>query len=125
MDLTVLAPSARRPRNVRPAPMDLVAHGKVRRTVVVLPGETDLPTSPALSDVLGRVFALGPRDVVIDLAEAEFLGTSSVGVLTAGQRLPKRGGRQLNFQSVSTIAAWVLDLIGLADLIDAHDGPRL
>jgi anti-anti-sigma factor len=89
------------------------------RTVVVLGGEADFSIRPDLSDALARLIAMGTGDVVIDLAELEFIDTAIVRALAMGQRLLGRRGRRLTFRSPSRLAARVLDSFGLTDLIEA------
>jgi anti-anti-sigma factor len=88
------------------------------RTVVVLRGEWDLSTRSVLADVLSRVIASGTGDVVIDLAEAEFIDTATVRAFVDAQHLLDGHGRRLSFVSPSSLARRLLDLFGLTDRID-------
>jgi len=93
------------------------------RTVVVLRAGTDVSTRPVLSDVLSRVVALGAGDVVIDLAEVTFIDTATARVLATVQQLLDRQDRGLAFRSPSRLAARVLQVFGLTDLIEAEPRP--
>jgi anti-anti-sigma factor len=121
MTLTVLRPSARTARSFRLALTTPVVHAEGKRTVVVLRGEADVSTRPVLCDVLSRVIALGAGDVVIDLAEVEFIDTATVRALAVGQQSLDGQGRKLTFRSPSRLAARMLDLFGLADLIEVRE----
>jgi anti-anti-sigma regulatory factor len=68
---------------------------------------------------LSRVIASQSGDVVIDMAEAEFIDTATVRVLAVGQQLLADRGRRLTFRSPSRLTARVLHLFGLTDLIEA------
>jgi anti-anti-sigma factor len=125
MTHTVVYPSAPTVRRIRSAPMVAVVRAEGTRTVVVLTGESDISTGPVLSTVLSRVIALHARDVVIDLAEAEFTDTAAVRVLAVGQQLLDDRGRTLTFRSPSRLAARVLHMFGLTDRIEAREAAQL
>lgn len=87
-------------------------------TVVVLRGEGDLTTLPVLVKAFARVIADNQGDVVVDLAETEFLDTASVRVIgRAGEYLRDRG-RQLTIRSASREAVMVLAVFGLSHLVE-------
>lgn len=90
------------------------------RTVVVLWGQADLATRPVLADTLSRVIALGDGDVVIDLADLEFIDTSIVRTFTVLRRFLKDRDRQLSFRTPSRLAARILQSFGLLDLVEAR-----
>ncbi len=121
MTLTVLPPSGDAVRSVRPDPMTVVVRIGRTRTVVVVRGEADFSTTPALSDALSRVSALGAGDVVVDLGELQFIDCAGARVLAAAQGLLVRGGRKLMFRSPSRLVARVLDFFELTDLIETRE----
>jgi len=88
------------------------------RTVVVLQGEVDFATRPILSDALSRVIAWRVGDVVIDLSEATFIDTAIIRALAVANELLERSGRRMTFRSPSRVAAQVMQLFGLTDLIE-------
>jgi anti-anti-sigma factor len=88
------------------------------RRIVILHGEWDFSTKSQLADLLSRVIALPTGDVVIDLAEVEFIDTATVRAFVISQQLLDRNGRMLNFRSPSKLALRLLDLFGLTDLIE-------
>jgi anti-anti-sigma factor len=62
-------------------------------TVVVPTGELDLATAPALEAALGRAFgAQGPRRVVLDLRELEFIDSSGLRTLLTARRQADQSG---------------------------------
>lgn len=89
--------------------------------VVVLREEPGRRTRPDLSDVLARVIAGGTGNVVVDLAEADLIDTASFFTLAAAARLLNGKGRQMTFRSPSELAARVLNLFGLNNLIEGQD----
>jgi anti-anti-sigma factor len=120
---TVFPASARTAQGARSV-LTAVVGTEGTRTVVVVRGEGDSSTTAVLSDALSRVIASQAGDVVIDLAEAEFIDTATVRVLAAGLQLLDRQGRKLTIRSPSRLAARVLDLFGLADLVEAREGAK-
>jgi len=118
---TLLPPSADTIRKARSAPTLAVVHAEGTRTVVALRGATDISARPVLCDVLSRVIASGAGDVVIDLTRATFIDTATVRVLATTQRLLDHQGRNLAFRSPSRLTASVLDLFGLAGLIETSE----
>jgi anti-anti-sigma factor len=120
---TVFPASARPAQGARSA-LTAVVGAEGTRTVVVVWGEADSSTTAVLSDALSRVIASQAGDVVIDLAEAEFIDTATVRVLAAALQLLDRQGRELTVRSPSRLAARVLDLFGLAYLVEARDGAK-
>ena len=89
------------------------------RTVIGLRGEWDGSTSALLADVLSRVIAGRPGDVVIDLAETAFIDSVAVDALAVGQQWLARRGRTLIFRSPSRLGAMMLEVFQLTDLIEA------
>ncbi|MDQ1373228.1 MAG: hypothetical protein QOJ09_566 [Actinomycetota bacterium] len=88
-------------------------------TVVVLHGEADLFTVPILSDTFSRVLSAHEGDVVVDLADAAFIDTSTARTFAVFRQLLHRRGHELSFRSPSRMAIRVLDLFELAELIEA------
>jgi anti-anti-sigma regulatory factor len=70
------------------------------------------------------VVASRAGDVVIDLAEVDFINTATVLAFAEGQQLLYRRGRKLTFRSPSRLAARLLDLFELSDLIEAEEGAQ-
>ncbi|HET9732946.1 MAG TPA: STAS domain-containing protein [Acidimicrobiales bacterium] len=87
----------------------------------VLRDAPDLLTRDDLGDVWVREIALGTGDVVVDLADVDFIDTDSFFTLAATARWLDRKGRRLTFRSPSGLAMRVLDLFGLSDRIDGED----
>ncbi len=62
--------------------------------VLVVHGQADLQTAPALRDALTEAIDEGARRVVVDLSDATFVDSMTLGVLLgAVKRLRARGGQ--------------------------------
>jgi len=102
-----------------------VVHAESGRTVIALRGEADISARPALCETLSQVIASGRGDVVIDLAETTFIDTAIVRTLATGQQLLERQGNSLTFRSPSRLAARILQVFGLTDLIETQEPIQL
>lgn len=88
-----------------------------RTTVVVLRGEADVATLPAMVGALARVIADSEGDVVVDLAHVEFMDTATIRAVVRARAVLVGDGRQLTLRSPSRIAARVLAVFGLTELV--------
>lgn len=89
------------------------------RTVVWLQGEHDASTAKALWETIGRAIALDDADLVVDLSGVEFMGSATVGVIIRACESLRPGARALTLRSPPRCAQRLLDLYGLAKLLDA------
>lgn len=118
MALAMLFSSPCAEHDVLSALTTVVLRAEGTRTIVVIGGEADLSTRPAVSDALSRVIATHLGDVVIDLSATSFVDTAIVRALADAQQMLYRQGRQVTFRSPSRLAARLLDLFGLTELIE-------
>jgi anti-sigma B factor antagonist len=93
--------------------------------LVSVSGEVDLFTAPELEQRVSAAVDAGAARVVVDLREATFIDSSSLGVLIgAHRRLDERGGGVVvvcdNPAIVKTLKTTGLD--GLFTLLDTLDG---
>jgi anti-anti-sigma factor len=86
--------------------------------IVVLRGEADLAAVPALVDTLARVIACFDGPVVVDLAQAEFIDSSTTRVLGRAWQFLKVRGRPLSIRSPTRTAIRLLGFFGLSQLIE-------
>jgi anti-anti-sigma factor len=96
------------------------------RTVIWLRGEHDISTVAELSGTIARAIASDDADLVVDLADVEYMGAATVGVLLRAREILRTRSRSLVLRSPSTCARRVLELCGHADLLDrrfANDPP--
>ncbi len=60
---------------------------------VIVVGEVDLATAPELKEALTEVIESGARGVLVDLSDATFIDSTTLGVLMgAVRRMRQRGG---------------------------------
>ena len=118
MTLTALPSSAGSLHSVRFGLMTATAHAEGTRTVVVLRGEADYATTHALADILSWVTAWRCDDIVVDLADLNFIDTATVSVLAECRLLMEQSGRKMMFRSPSSLAARLLSVSALTDCIE-------
>lgn len=89
------------------------------RTVVWLDGDHDIATLSLLADLLDAAMRADDRDIVVDLSGVTFLSAGTVGGLVEFRSALARQSRNLLLRSPSRPARRVLDLCGLAGLLEA------
>lgn len=89
--------------------------------VVWLRGEHDLSTVPELSAALTQAITLDDFDVVVDLADVEFVDASIVGVFLRARELLRARSRCLVFRSPPLCVRRVLELCDNEDLLAAAE----
>lgn len=126
MTLTVLPPSSHLSPNARGGCTTPAARVDIEgtRSIVVLRGSVDFFTTLAVSDLLSGLTDSATGDVVIDLGEVDFVDAAAATAFVTAQQLLACQGRQLTFRSPSSLAARVLDVFGLAGVIETGDEVR-
>lgn len=89
-------------------------------TVIALRGEADVAALPVVADALVRVIVHQQGDVIVDLAETEFIDTATLRSLLRAREVLEWGGRRLTLRSPSRIADRVLAVFGLSHLVSAQ-----
>lgn len=79
-----------------------------RRTVILLRGEQDLSTAPALDSALRHVSAGGAADLVVDLSGVEFMDAAIVAVLFRARDQLRQRARDLDLRDPSPFARRIL-----------------
>ena len=88
--------------------------------IVRLAGELDLYNAPAVRKALIEAAAGGPKRVIVDLSEVEFIDSTALGVLIEVRtRLPDRKGFLLAGPGLETRRA--LEISGLDRHFAVHD----
>lgn len=91
------------------------------RTVVQLRGEIDTYTALQLRDRLADLIDNGHREIVLDLAQIDFLDSTGIWtIVRAHKRLTSHGGR-LVLRSVSPSLRRLLDVTGVPELVIIED----
>ncbi|MDE3008851.1 MAG: STAS domain-containing protein [Acidobacteriota bacterium] len=80
-------------------------------TLVVRPeGRLDLVAAPELREIVAKSIAGGVVNVVVDLAEVDFLDSSGLGALVTGLKSTRQAGGNLRIARAPEQALIVLDL---------------
>jgi len=87
-------------------------------TVVSLRGELDAAALYSLAETFGDAMTLDDSDVVIDMADVDFIGAAWIGALVRSRASLEAEDRALTVRSPSRVANRLLDLCGLSYLIE-------
>ena len=89
------------------------------REIVVEPvGEVDVLTAPALGGLLGALIDGGQTEIVLDLANVDFLGAAGLGVIAVISTRLRSRGRSFSIRSPSPFIRQILDISAMTGLID-------
>jgi anti-sigma B factor antagonist len=100
-----------------PGPLRLDVAGDPDRPLVVVGGELDLATAPALRDRLLAVIDDGAVGITLDLRDVSFVDSSGLGVLVgAHKRLREATGGSLTVVGPQDAVRKVFDITGLGPL---------
>ena len=97
--------------------LDVVMFTEGATTIVALRGEADIATLPVVVDALARVIADRDGDVVVDLAQTDFMDTAALRAVLVAREELHAGERQLTLRSPSRIAVRLLGVFGLSHLV--------
>lgn len=98
-----------------PTPEGVTVEQVDDRAVVHVRGEVDIATSPALDDVVEQTLARGARQVVIDLADVTFMGSSGLASLLRAHRRAAEEGSEVLLRRPSRAVSDVLDMTRLRE----------
>jgi anti-anti-sigma factor len=94
------------------------APGLDREAIIIwVRGEHDIATRAGLSQAITDAAALDDADVFVDLSAVTFMDASTVGTIVGGRNLLRSFSRSLAVRAPSVRARRVLDLCGLAHLV--------
>ncbi len=93
-------------------------------TVVELRGEFDTAALNSLVDTFDEAITQDAFDVVIDLADVEFIGAGWIGTLVRSRARLEMQHRELTLRSPPQVVHRLLDLCGLGYLIEPVLGSR-
>jgi anti-sigma B factor antagonist len=89
--------------------------------VIKLQGEVDLYAAPELKDHVNGAIESGKTKLVLDLTEATFIDSTTLGILVSGmKRLRPRGGMLAVLCPDPTMAR-IFDITGLNRMFSVHD----
>ena len=95
-----------------------------RAAVIVVSGELDLASGPALEDELARVCATGIELLVLDLRELEFMDSTGLSILVKANQRAADAGRRFGLVKGSRQVQRLLDLTGVAERLTLVDAPE-
>ena len=106
------------------AGLDVLMSAEGAITVVALRGEADVATVPVVVDALARVISDQDGDVVVDLAQTDFMDTAALRAVLRAREELHGGERQLTLRSPSRIAGRLLAVFGLSQLVRPGPAPN-
>jgi len=87
------------------------------RAVLVISGELDLATAPAVGEALDELWQLGWSEVVLDLAAVSFVDSTGLGTLLALFDAAESDGRRLAVGRTCPSLERLLTVSGLAHAV--------
>jgi anti-anti-sigma factor len=88
------------------------------RVVISLEGELDSASLNSLVRQFDEAIAHADADVVVDLADVQFIGAAWIGTLVRSRAVLRAQDRDLTLRSPSRVVNRLLDLCGLSYLIE-------
>jgi len=88
------------------------------QVVVELSGEVDVLTVATFGCVLDALFDAGRRDIVVDVAELDFMDASGLGAIGPMSSRLRGSDGVLTIRSPSPMVRRLLDITGMGDLIE-------
>jgi anti-sigma B factor antagonist len=86
---------------------------------VVLGGEIDIATAPAIWRLLLAAISEGSVHLAVDMSGVTFLGAAGIGVLVAAAHRARETGGSLSLLAPSWQVRWVLDILHLEEIVPA------
>lgn len=96
------------------APLEI----SVNETGLVLAGEIDAYTAPALAEAIGKCDL---SHVMIDMAEVEFVDSSGLRVLIEAHQEAQAAERRLQLTNPSPAVSRLLEISGIDDYLNVTD----
>jgi anti-sigma B factor antagonist len=87
------------------------------KSIIELVGDLDFHTARRLREQLLAANADGVNEVVLDMAELEFIDSSGLSVLVAGMKRLRDSGGDLTLRSVPDQTRRVLEVSGLSRVL--------
>jgi anti-sigma B factor antagonist len=91
-------------------------------TVMELSGELDVSTAGALREALLMLELDGGLGIEIDLRRLSFLGSTGIGVIVAACKRVRASGGTFSVSCDHNLARRVIEVAGLVDFLELHDG---
>jgi anti-sigma B factor antagonist len=92
--------------------------------VIVVRGELDLASSPALEEQLEQLWASETKLLVLDLRELEFMDSTGLSIIVNAHQRLAEDGRELTLVRGPQQVQRLLDLTGVAERLRLVDSPE-
>jgi anti-sigma B factor antagonist len=90
---------------------------------VVLDGEIDIATAPAIRRCLMAAISGGDARLAVDMSGVTFIGAAGIGVLVAAANRAREAGGSLSLLAPSPQVRWLLDVLHLDGILPAAQRP--
>jgi anti-sigma B factor antagonist len=90
---------------------------------VVLDGEIDIATAPAIRRLLLAAISGGDVHLAVDVSGVTFIGAAGIGVLVAAANRARRAGGGLSLLAPSPQVRWLLDVLHLDAILPGAQRP--
>jgi anti-sigma B factor antagonist len=91
---------------------------------IVVSGELDLASSPALEEELARALKSESALVIVDLRELEFMDSTGLSVIVKAHQAAEQAGRRLCLVKGPAQVQRLLNLTGVAERLRVVDAPE-
>jgi anti-anti-sigma factor len=95
-----------------------VVSGPLSATVV-LDGEIDIATAPAIRRFLMEAISGGDAHLAVDMSGVTFIGAAGIGVLVDAANRAREAGGSLSLLAPSRQVRWLLDVLHLDAILPA------
>ena len=92
--------------------------------MVVVGGELDLASGPALEEELQRLSDSGAELLIVDLRELEFMDSTGLSILVKAHQRAIEAGREFGLVRGPQQVQRLLDLTGVAERLTLVDTPE-
>jgi len=90
---------------------------------VVLDGEIDIATAPAIRRFLMAAISGGDAHLAVEMSGVTFLGAAGIGVLVDAANRAREAGGSLSLLAPSPQVRWLLDVLHLDAILPATQRP--
>jgi anti-sigma B factor antagonist len=91
---------------------------------LAIAGELDLHAAPEIKASLHDAIADGARHLVLDLSDATFIDSTTIGVLVGTRKRLNELGGSLHVACANEHVLAVFEMAGLAEALDVHETPQ-
>ena len=96
--------------------MEIIVREEGTPTVIALEGRLDTNTSPQLEEFANDLFNNGKNQIVVDMAECDYVSSAGLRVIVAMQKRAVNGG-SLVFKNVQSDVMDVFNMTGFSKIL--------